>query len=202
MLARAVALAQAGRGAGRRFATAVARSATAAPKRVAARVSIFGGAQPTPGQLMATARGFGTTSRAAEDSPPEQRTAQPLKAADITLAQYHKLADLQIEHLLAKCEEISDTSDVLDVEYSSGVMTITYQDGLTYVLNKQPPNKQIWLASPKSGPKRYDFVLTKEGTENDETPVGDWVYLRDGSTLAELFENELQVPAEPRPKYQ
>lgn len=25
----------------------------------------------------------------------------------------------------------------------------------TYVINKQPPNKQIWLSSPVSGPDRY-----------------------------------------------
>ena len=34
----------------------------------------------------------------------------------------------------------------------------------TYVINKQTPNKQIWLSSPISGPKRYDlsnFILLK-----------------------------------------
>lgn len=36
-------------------------------------------------------------------------------------------------------------------------------DGVgTYVLNKQPPNKQVWLSSPVSGPKRYDWVATAE----------------------------------------
>ena len=30
----------------------------------------------------------------------------------------------------------------------SGVLTLTLGDNGTYVINKQPPNKQIWLSSP------------------------------------------------------
>jgi frataxin len=57
------------------------------------------------------------------------------------------------------------------------------------VLNKQPPNKQIWLSSPFSGPKRYDFVVV-EGKELDN---GEWIYLRDGSKLSDLIGEELGV---------
>jgi frataxin len=62
------------------------------------------------------------------------------------------------------------------------------------VLNKQPPNKQIWLSSPISGPKRYDWVVTGEGqNEKEGGGHGDWVYLRDGSNLNAIFLKELQV---------
>ena len=44
------------------------------------------------------------------------------------------------------------------MEYSAGVLTLVVEGVGTYVLNKQPPNKQIWLSSPVSGPKRYDWV--------------------------------------------
>lgn len=66
------------------------------------------------------------------------------------------------------------------------------------MLNKQPPNKQIWLSSPVSGPKRYDYVSGSEvngvaaGGEDNEKK-GDWVYLRDGSSLTELLREELGV---------
>lgn len=86
----------------------------------------------------------------------------------------------------------------------------------TYVLNKQPANKQIWLSSPVSGPKRYDYVAGVASTEanagamgpeggpvalasqgNTESTagleVGDWIYLRDGSSLSELLREELKV---------
>ncbi len=73
-------------------------------------------------------------------------------------------------------------------------MTITAQPALTYVLNKQPPNRQIWLSSPISGPKRYDWVMLGESMHHKEgTGVGEWVYLRDNSTLVDLLRKEIGV---------
>jgi len=93
----------------------------------------------------------------------------------------------------------------------SGVLTLGMGSHGTYVINKQPPNKQIWLSSPlrfvfffsrrrvasllhraklissltgfccDSGPKRFDYV--KES---------GWVYLRDGTTLGGLMRGELK----------
>jgi frataxin len=60
------------------------------------------------------------------------------------------------------------------------------------VINKQPPNKQIWLASPLSGPKRYDWVVYGESMHQKEGGgQGAWVYLRDGSRLSALLSKEL-----------
>ncbi len=89
-------------------------------------------------------------------------------------------------------------------------MTLKTSQG-TYVLNKQPPNKQIWISSPISGPKRYDWVLMtgegqnqKEGTGMDvegDLRGGQWVYLRDGSTLTDLLKKELDVQMNPTDDY-
>ena len=49
----------------------------------------------------------------------------------------------------------------------------------TYVINRQSPNEQIWLSSPTSGPKRYDYV------------AGRWVYRHDGVGLHELLNEEI-----------
>jgi frataxin len=49
----------------------------------------------------------------------------------------------------------------------------------TYVINRQRPNLQLWLSSPQSGPKRYDFVN------------GLWLYKHDGMPLHRLLEQEL-----------
>jgi frataxin len=66
----------------------------------------------------------------------------------------------------------------------------------TYVLNKQPPNKQIWLSSPLSGPKRFDWASYSEGQGQKEgSGVGDWVYLRDGTSLTSLLKKEIGVNA-------
>ena len=82
----------------------------------------------------------------------------------------------------------------------AGVLTLLFPPHGTYVLNKQPPNKQIWLSSPVSGPKRYDWVVRgggkgdgEEEEEEEEKEKGEWVYLRDGSTLGGLLEEEVGV---------
>ena len=76
----------------------------------------------------------------------------------------------------------------------AGVLTLALPPAGTYVLNKQPPNKQIWLSSPMSGPKRYDWVVKGEGMDQKEgCGIGDWVYLRDGSTLSGLVRKEMGV---------
>ena len=73
-------------------------------------------------------------------------------------------------------------------------MTIEMANAGNYVLNKQPPNKQIWLSSPISGPKRYDWVIQGDSMhEKEGTGGGDWVYLRDNSRLTELLRKEIGI---------
>lgn len=75
----------------------------------------------------------------------------------------------------------------------AGVLSASFPNG-TYVINKQPPNKQIWLSSPVSGPKRYDWVVLGDGQEAKAgTASGSWIYLRDMSTLNDLILEELKV---------
>jgi len=74
-------------------------------------------------------------------------------------------------------------------------MTLNHPAG-TYVLNKQPPNKQIWLSSPISGPKRFDWVIvgdSQHAKEGTETSGGKWIYLRDGTALSDLLKKEIGV---------
>ncbi|KAI1481370.1 hypothetical protein K445DRAFT_317225 [Daldinia sp. EC12] len=118
--------------------------------------------------------------------------APKTNASSITTAQYHELADIYLDAVLSKFEELQDEHGEIDVEYSSGVMTVKIPNVGTYVINKQPPNKQIWLSSPISGPKRYDFVGSTEG-QKPGIEKGEWVYHRDGSTLSELLLKETGV---------
>ena len=62
------------------------------------------------------------------------------------------------------------------------------------MLNKQPANRQIWLSSPLSGPKRFDWVLLGEGMDQKEGGgSGEWLYLRDGTKLSELLRKEVGI---------
>lgn len=79
-------------------------------------------------------------------------------------------------------------------------MNITLADVGTYVINKQPPNKQIWLSSPVSGPRRFDYVVVSDGQHQKEgTATGGWIYLRDGTTLNEILSEETGVDPEDTP---
>jgi iron donor protein CyaY len=70
-----------------------------------------------------------------------------------------------------------------DACYQSGVLTFVTPSG-TYVINKQPPNRQIWLSSPIAGPIQFAY---DKGT-------GRWVDIRgSGTTLAGLIEKEIGV---------
>lgn len=76
----------------------------------------------------------------------------------------------------------------------AGVLTLVFPPNGSYVINKQPPNKQIWLSSPISGPKRYDWVVLGEGQDQKEgSGKGEWIYLRDGSTLTDLMRKEVGI---------
>ncbi|XP_022130745.2 frataxin homolog, mitochondrial [Pieris rapae] len=99
---------------------------------------------------------------------------------------FEEICTETLESLCEYFEEIIDQNTNLklaDVTFSDGVLTVnlgpTYG---TYVINRQTPNKQIWLSSPISGPKRYDLVL-KNG--------GYWIYKHDGVPLHRLLQEEI-----------
>ncbi|KAH1431398.1 hypothetical protein KXX32_003169 [Aspergillus fumigatus] len=115
----------------------------------------------------------------------------------LTDVQYHEFAEHYLNVIQNEVEKAQEEGSDIEAEYSAGVMNISVPGVGTYVLNKQPPNKQIWLSSPISGPKRYDWVL--EGDQmhekQDTRPFGNgqWIYLRDGSNLTDLLNAELSL---------
>nr|KAF6484565.1 frataxin [Rousettus aegyptiacus] len=96
---------------------------------------------------------------------------------------YEKLAEETLDSLAEFFEDLADkpyTFEDYDVSFGSGVLTIKLGGDLgTYVINKQTPNKQIWLSSPSSGPKRYDWTGKT------------WVYSHDGVSLHDLLATEM-----------
>ncbi|KAL4970798.1 frataxin family protein [Aspergillus stella-maris] len=117
------------------------------------------------------------------------------EASTLTDHAYHEYSEHYLNILLSEVEVVQEEGSDIDAEYSAGVLNIAVPGVGTYVLNKQPPNKQIWLSSPISGPKQYDWVV--EGDQmhekQDTRPFvnGQWVCLRDGSNLTDLLNAEL-----------
>ncbi|XP_050045508.1 frataxin, mitochondrial isoform X2 [Dermacentor andersoni] len=106
-----------------------------------------------------------------------------LNEPPMTEVEYEAVTKETLESLAERFDEIiEDLSDVpeADLALSDGVLTVHLGRKFgTYVINKQTPNRQIWLSSPVSGPKRYDFIENK------------WVYKHDGVSLRDLLENEI-----------
>ncbi|KAJ0666921.1 putative ferroxidase [Helianthus annuus] len=98
--------------------------------------------------------------------------------------EFHKLADATIQDLLEKIEEYGDSVDIdgFDIDYGNQVLTVKFGSLGTYVLNKQTPNRQIWMSSPVSGPSRFDWDRTAEA----------WIYRRTKAKLLETLENEIE----------
>ncbi|XP_037013494.1 frataxin, mitochondrial [Artibeus jamaicensis] len=98
-------------------------------------------------------------------------------------ATYERLAEETLDSLAEFFEDLADkpyTFEDYDVSFGSGVLTIKLGGDLgTYVINKQTPNKQIWLSSPSSGPKRYNWTGK------------NWVYSHDGVSLHDLLATEM-----------
>ncbi|KAH6795974.1 hypothetical protein C2S51_036960 [Perilla frutescens var. frutescens] len=98
--------------------------------------------------------------------------------------EYHKLANSTISELLEKLEEYGDSVDIdgYDVDYGNEVLTLKLGDLGTYVINKQSPNRQIWMSSPVSGPSRFDWDQNAEA----------WIYRRTKQNLIKVLETELE----------
>lgn len=98
-----------------------------------------------------------------------------------TSMNYEHVAEETLQSLCECFEELLENSDLTDwdVTYSNDVLTVSLNNHGIYVINKQSPNKQIWLSSPFSGPKRYDFI--------NET----WIYKHDSISLHQLLSDEI-----------
>ncbi|KAM3967310.1 frataxin [Aphomia sociella] len=114
-----------------------------------------------------------------------------VESSSVNPAYFEEICNETLESLCEYFEELVEQSSNLrgaDITYSDGVLTVFLGSNYgTYVINRQTPNKQIWLSSPVSGPKRYDLIL-KNG--------GYWVYKHDGISLHKLLQDEISKMVE------
>lgn len=84
----------------------------------------------------------------------------------ITVQHYHELASCTLNALHETFDIFADAlpasndlREEMDVDFSGDVLNVMLGERGTFVLNKQAPNKQLWLSSPLSGPLRYDYSI-------------------------------------------
>lgn len=98
---------------------------------------------------------------------------------DVT--EFHRLADDALVYI-AETFEDSEAGEVAEVDYENNVVTIEFDDGRTYVLNKHEAMRQIWVSSPKSGGLHFSY----------DTNHTQWL-TSDKQELLALLSNELGV---------
>ena len=94
-------------------------------------------------------------------------------------SQFNIIADEFLESLFDSLEEM--IGEAADVDLQDGILNIEPDVGGVYIINKHRPNKQIWLASPKSGASHYGY---------DEV-AKIWIGTRDGANLSARLNDEL-----------
>ncbi|KAJ5762450.1 uncharacterized protein N7511_005832 [Penicillium nucicola] len=132
-----------------------------------------------------------------QSAPIAGAAAHVTEPSPLSAEEYYEYSEHYFNVLLAELEKTQEEGSDVEAEYSAGVLNISLPAIGTFVLNKQPPNKQIWLSSPVSGPKRFDWIVEGDymHEKQDSRPFvnGQWIYLRDGSNLTDLLNAELAL---------
>lgn len=76
-----------------------------------------------------------------------------------------------VDAVLARIEAAAEASDALEVDLESGILTITCPDASRIIVNRQTPNREIWVAA-RSGGFHFRF---SEGAWRD-TRSGDELF--------------------------
>jgi CyaY protein len=65
----------------------------------------------------------------------------------MTESEFHGAVDA----VLARIEASLEDEDDLDVDLESGILTVTSADGGKIIVNRQTPNREIWVAARSGG---------------------------------------------------
>jgi CyaY protein len=82
---------------------------------------------------------------------------------------------LRVDTILMSLEAAFDDTDVdIDSELASGILTLTFENGSKVIVNRQTPNREIWVAAKSGG---FHFRLVDNA----------WRDTRSGEALADLL---------------
>ncbi|HXF78148.1 MAG TPA: iron donor protein CyaY [Usitatibacter sp.] len=91
-----------------------------------------------------------------------------------------------VEAILARIESSLEDADDLDVSLESGILTVECPDGTRVIVNRQTPNREIWVAARSGG---FHFTF-RDGAWRD-TRSGDELF----ASLARVIEMQSGVKA-------
>jgi CyaY protein len=89
-----------------------------------------------------------------------------------------------VDAVLARVEASVEVEDDLDVDLESGILTITCPDESRIIINRQTPNREIWVAARSGG-----FHFVHRDDEWRDTRSGDEFF----ASLARVVEAQSGV---------
>jgi len=95
---------------------------------------------------------------------------------------FHRAVDAVLARIEAAAEDVPE----LDVDLEAGILTLTCADGSRIIVNRQTPNREIWVAARSGG---FHFS-SREGAWRD-TRSGDELF----ASLARVIESQSGVRA-------
>ena len=85
----------------------------------------------------------------------------------MTESEFHRVVDA----VLARIESLAEVEDQLDVDLEAGILTLTAQDESRIIVNRQTPNREIWVAARSGG-----FHFAFRGGRWADTRSGDELF--------------------------
>jgi frataxin len=92
--------------------------------------------------------------------------------------EFETLAERTLRDLQAALEDA--LGDEAEVDLRGGILTVEFDDGRQFVLNKHTPNRQLWLSSPVSGAAHFNPAGS-----------GAWLATRRGGALNAILAADL-----------
>ena len=102
-------------------------------------------------------------------------------------SEFHK----RVDTILATVESATDnTESDIDAELNGGVLSLTFENGSKIIINRQTPNREIWVAAKSGG-----FHFRHEEQPANANPranspqqkLASWRDTRTGESLADLL---------------
>ena len=91
-----------------------------------------------------------------------------------------------VDAVLARIESSLEAEDRLDLDLESGILTVTCPDSSRVIVNRQTPNREIWVAARSGG-----FHFAHRDGEWRDTRSGDELF----ASLARIIEAQAGVQA-------
>jgi len=99
-------------------------------------------------------------------------------------SEFHRAVDT----VLARIESSLEDADGLDVDLESGILTVAFADASRVIVNRQTPNREIWVAARSGG---YHFAWRD----------GQWRDTRSGEELFASLARAIEAQSGAKPAW-